>query len=506
MSCILCFTLMCYFTNLYFIPVASGWNLIMTLINNPVFIVWFRQDLRLSDNNAWLYGTCKQGKILPIYILDDKNSGQWQMGAASRWWLYHSLKSLNHQLSDNLCHAKGCAFSIIEQLVQELPVAGVYWNRCYEPWRINRDVLIKNMLKHKGIDVQSFSSSLLLEPHKLLKDDKQPYKVFTPLYKKFYCDKNIGDFFHAKASKSINYYQHNIIDLEELGLLPEKPWYLRMEQVWNPGESGAQARMQTFLASSLSGYKEGRDYPDLGKISGLSPHLHFGELSPRQVWCQVEENMSEQRVENDGRHFLRELVWREFSYSLLYHNPDMPTQNIHKKFDQFSWIKNAAHLKKWQSGQTGYPFVDAGMRELWETGSMHNRVRMVVASFLTKQLLIHWRCGQEWFWDTLVDADLANNSASWQWVAGSGADAAPYFRIFNPVTQGKKFDPEGLYVRRYVPEIRLLPNKYIHCPWEASEQVLKSSGVALGETYPNPIIDLKYARERALNAYTELAK
>ena len=287
-------------------------------------------------------------------------------------------------------------------------------------------------------------------------------------------------------------------------LLPDIPWHKKMEQYWQPGETGAHKRFEEFLDNGLKDYKEGRNYPARSNVSRLSPHLHFGEISPRQVWQDICARMIADRCERDGEHFLSELGWREFSYNLLYHFPELPRINLQKKFDRFPWRNDIDALKAWQRGQTGYPIVDAGMRELWGTGYMHNRVRMIVGSFLVKNLLLHWHHGEDWFWDTLVDADLANNSAGWQWIAGCGADAAPYFRIFNPVTQGRKFDSQGIYVRRYVPEISQLPDKYLHSPWEAPQEVLTQAGVRLGENYPAPIVDLKQSRERALAAFKYL--
>ncbi len=298
--------------------------------------------------------------------------------------------------------------------------------------------------------------------------------------------------------------KHQGLALENLCLLPTNAWHEKLRQYWQPGEAGAQTRLKEFLRNGLKDYKEGRNHPGKNHVSRLSPHLHFGEISPNDVWHTAKQKMVEVRCRTDGEHFLSELGWREFSYNLLYHFPDLPRVNLQKKFDAFPWRKDEEALKRWQKGQTGYPIVDAGMRELWETGYMHNRVRMIVGSFLIKNLMLHWHYGEEWFWDTLVDADLANNSASWQWIAGCGADAAPYFRIFNPITQGKKFDEDGEYVRRHVSELKHMPLKFLHNPWEAPEKILREAGVKLGVDYPLPMVNLGDSRERALKAFSNL--
>ena len=304
--------------------------------------------------------------------------------------------------------------------------------------------------------------------------------------------------------EDLDLQNHKRLALDDLKLIPDITWYEEMQTEWQPGEVGAQTCLRVFLENGLKGYKEGRNFPVRENVSRLSPYLHFGEISPNDVWHSAKSVMIMEQCENDGEHFLSEIGWREFSNTLLYHFPDIPRNNLQKKFDAFPWREDAAALRSWQSGQTGYPIVDAGMRELWQTGYMHNRLRMIVGSFLVKNLLLHWHHGEDWFWDTLVDADLANNAASWQWIAGCGADAAPYFRIFNPVTQGQKFDGTGAYVRRFVPELSKLPDKFLHNPWEAPEDVLEHAEVILDKNYPSPIVDLKLSRERALAAYKSL--
>lgn len=469
-------------------------------MTTPV-IIWFRQDLRLRDNLALLEAQKANRPVLPVYILDDENSGEWKMGGASRWWLHKSLSALNQSLDGHLYFAKGDAQKILSDIIQSTNAQTVYWNRCYEPWRIQRDTKIKNNLREQGINVQSFNSALLFEPQRTLKDDGTPYKVFTPFYKKG-CLVKAGEPRPPEAGpENLNLYAHKGLSLDDLGLLPDINWYGEMDKEWDPGEKGAQKRLDEFLEHGLKNYKEGRNFPAQHHVSRLSPHLHFGEISPYEVWHAAKVKMIADHCETDGAHFLSELGWREFSNNLLYYFPDLPRKNLQTKFDAFPWHEDKEALKRWQKGQTGYPIIDAGMRELWQTGYMHNRVRMIVGSFLVKNLLLHWHHGEEWFWDTLVDADLANNAASWQWIAGCGADAAPYFRIFNPVTQGQKFDPDGTYIRRFVPEIKTLPDKYLHCPWEAPPEILTGTGIILGQNYPKPIVDLKRSRERALEAF-----
>ena len=467
-----------------------------------IAIHWFRQDLRLSDNPAF-NAASKHDVVLPIYILDQENAGEFAMGAASKWWLHHSLKSLHASLKGNLSVYFGNPVDILTKIISRFNINAVYWNRCYEPWCIQRDAKIKDHLKAKGIKVESFNSSLLWEPWTINKNDGTPYKVFTPFYRKG-CLQAEPPRKPIAAPKKIKYRKdkENAVNIDKLQLLPKTRWDKQLEPHWKIGEEGAYLRFQQFLDEGLAHYKDGRNFPAKPYVSRLSPYLHFGEISPNQIWHAVRALSSDTHAD----HFCSELGWREFSYYQLYHNPDLPKKNLQSKFDHFPWKKNQKALKAWQMGQTGIPMVDAGMRQLWQTGFMHNRVRMITASFLVKNLLLHWHQGERWFWDTLVDADLANNSASWQWVAGCGADAAPYFRIFNPTTQGQKFDPEGTYIRQYIPEIASLPNKYLFSPWDAPESILEEAGIKLGTTYPKPIVDLKLSREAALKAFHSLKK
>ena len=469
-------------------------------------IHWFRQDLRLSDNPA-LDSAAQYETLIPIYILDEVNSGEFKMGAASKWWLHQSLTKLNESLDGKLLVYQGNPHEILNKLIEEQEVSYVTWNRCYEPWRIDRDKEIKRNFEDKNVTVESFSASLLWEPWTISKDDGTPYRVFTPFYKKGCLNSEEPRLPAGKVDLS-NLYSEDLSSdsITDLNLLPTIKWYESFEEEWNPGEIGAEQNLNSFLDSGLLNYKEGRNFPSQEFVSRLSPHLHFGEISPNEVWYRAKTKEGISGIEKSLAHFHSELGWREFSYYLLYHFPDLPNKNFQEKFDIFPWQENEEFLALWQKGNTGYPIVDAGMRELWQTGYMHNRLRMIVGSFLVKNLLIDWRFGERWFWDCLVDADLASNSASWQWVAGSGADAAPYFRIFNPITQGLKFDPEGEYTKKYVPELRDLPNKYLFSPWEAPENILADAGIELGKNYPKPMVDLKLSRETALEAFATTKK
>ena len=468
-------------------------------------LLWFRQDLRLKDNPALIHAVQNDYKILPVYILDTEHAGAYAPGGAKSWWLYKSLQCLNKNLDGNLVFRSGKADEIIPELLEQSGARAVFWNRCYEPWRIARDKALKSALeKNHNIDVQTFNASLLWEPWEIKNNQGEPYKVFTPFFRKG-CVQHSEPEKPEPAPAPISYADFSPRhDEGALNLLPSIQWYRKFEKYWEPGEDGAQKRLDEFLDNGLKGYKNKRNRPDLDNVSRLSPHLHLGEISPRDVWHAAQAKGRQAHWDGDMDTFLSELGWREFSYSQLYYNPDLMTKPLQEKFKTFPWRHSEKDLSAWQNGQTGIPIVDAGMRQLWETGWMHNRVRMIVASLLIKNMMIHWVEGENWFWDCLVDADLASNSASWQWVAGCGADAAPYFRIFNPVLQGKKFDPKGEYVRKFVPELTALPEKYIHAPWEAKKDDLEQAGIELGKTYPKPIVDLKTSRERALEAFKTL--
>ena len=468
----------------------------------PLHIHWFRQDLRLSDNPA-LAKCAVNGDVLPIFILDDCNAGSQEPGAVSRVWLHHSLLALNKSLNGALRVFKGNPIEIIPKLISETGANGVYWNRCYEPWQIERDRIIKLTLRDKNIECESFNGSLLWEPWDILKKDGTPYKVFTPFYRR--------GCLSAKEPRipisppddiTLSNKKIGMNDINDLELLPNLRWDQEVFEGWDIGEKAANLKVIDFIENRLHDYKDGRNFPSKKNVSRLSPHLHFGEVSPNQVWYTASHPKYMNSTGLD--HFLSELGWREFSHSLLYFFPNLPTESLQTRFETFPWIEDLDLLVRWKEGNTGFPIVDAGMRELWRTGYMHNRVRMIVGSFLVKNLRLHWNNGLDWFWDCLVDADLANNSAGWQWIAGCGADAAPYFRIFNPVLQGEKFDKDGIYTKQFVPELKDLPNKYLHCPWTAPETVLKAANVCLGKSYPHPIVDLKQSREAALKAVSDM--
>ena len=462
--------------------------------------MWFRHDLRITDNPA-LNEACRSGDVIPIYIQDNQNNQSKQIGSASKWWLHQSLISLNKDLDGGLITLTGDPKKIIPKLVNESGASSVVWNRNYEPWQITRDKNIKTKLEENGLKVKTFNGSLLWEPWKILNQSGTPYKVFTPFYRKGCLNADSPRIPEAKPKKINVVTLNDGFDVESLELMPKIEWYKTMEKTWSPGEEGAIKKLDRFLDGPVKFYKTDRDFPGIKGTSRLSPHLHFGEISPNQVWHAALLNQNIHKVGKDLFHFLSELGWREFSYYLLYHFPEITNKNFNTTFDNYPWSSVTSTFDAWKRGRTGVPIVDAGMRELWETGYIHNRVRMIVGSYLVKNLNIDWRDGEEWFWDCLVDADLAANCASWQWVAGSGADAAPFFRIFNPILQGEKFDKDGNYVRKYCPELSKLPNKYLHQPWEAPEAILNESEIVLGKDYPIPIVDLKESRKDALNKY-----
>lgn len=473
-------------------------------------LFWFKQDLRLNDNPGLHAALSGADNLILIFILDESDT---PIGRASLWWLHESLKALSdaiEALGGQLILRRGNPEKILLKILAENTIEKVFWNRCYEPQAIHRDTKLKAAIQQRGIDVASFNASLLFEPGSIKTQNGKPYKVFTPFWKKGCLEKvsHIPSLVPLpKLWPETTKCQSD--KLEDWQLLPASPnWAESFSQYWQPGEKGAANNLQRFLEVGIKGYKLLRNRPDLSHVSRLSPHLHWGEIAPWRVWEETEAvaKLDSALSYQDLEHFFSELGWREFSYNLMFHFPHITESNWRKAFDAFPWKNDQQALKKWQTGMTGYPIVDAGMRELWQTGWMHNRVRMITASFLIKDLMIDWRQGMAWFWDTLVDADLANNSASWQWVAGSGADAAPYFRVFNPVTQGERFDPDGAYVRRWCSELAGMPSQWIHKPWKASDDILKSSGVELGVDYPFPMVEHSMARIEALAAYKALPK
>jgi len=467
-------------------------------MTEQVVIHWFRRDLRLEDNPALL--SASHHTVLPIYILDETETPA--IGSASRWWLHHSLKSLNDSLGHRLSLYKGNSKEILLDLVERYSVKEIYWNQSYEPWWIKNDQEITDLLEGRGVEVHSFNGSFLIDPATLLKDNGTPYQVFTPFYEKClksFRSRSITPLERPSTTKIMK-DQEKSLSLDQLALKPPHSWAEKFKKYWDIGEEAAQKRLSDFLENGLNHYHKERDFPHKESTSRLSPYLHFGEISPQRVLWDVQQK----EMDDNAQKFITELFWREFSTYLLHHFPTLPHHNLQVKFNGFPWEENHTLLEGWQKGQTGYPIIDAGMRELWQTGFMHNRVRMLVASFLTKNLLIPWQTGAAWFSDCLVDADLASNSASWQWVAGCGMDAAPYFRIFNPVLQSSKFDPKGDYIYQYVPELKNLPAPYLFSPWDAPQHVLEKAGIVLGATYPYPIVDFKLSRERALEIFSGL--
>lgn len=456
--------------------------------------MWFRQDLRLSDHPA-LTAAAAAGAVIPLYILDDDTPGDWRMGGASRWWLHHSLTSLMKNVP--LLLRRGRADDVLAQVLQGSGAGAVYFTRDYAPWSGALEQRIKSDCERKGVACHRYGGFLLHEPESVRNGSGDYYKVYTPFSRACFAKEEPRS---ARPKPDVNWATHSLggQQLTDFNLLPTAPnWSVSFEESWQPGEPGATERLIAFLEEGLKGYADGRDRPDQSFTSRLSAHLHWGEISPHQVWQTTRQAMeaSGGTLDRDGEKFLKEVLWREFSYHLLHHNPDFPTTPFRREFADFPWVRDDAALRRWQRGETGYPIVDAGMRELWATGIMHNRVRMIVASFLIKHLLLPWQEGERWFWDTLVDADIGANSASWQWVAGCGADAAPYFRIFNPILQGMKFDPDGAYVRRWVPELKDVPTDVIHKPWELALPP---------RSYPPPMVDHDKARARALAALATL--
>ena len=471
-------------------------------------IVWFRNDLRVADNPA-LDAAAKSGRpILPLYVLDE-TPGLRALGDAQRWWLDGSLRSLTGQLAKlglRLVLRRGPAASIIQELARATGAGAVFWNRRYDRPGRDRDQTLKADLKAADVAVESFNGSLLSEPWALKTGSGRHYQVFTPFWKALLADAVIEAPLAAPSGPLPTAPAPPSDDLADWRLTPTKPdWAGGLRENWTPGSDSAAALLWNFLSSGLSGYGEGRNRPDLPNTSRLSPHLHWGEISPRQVWRATKIHAAAHPgAEADSMAFLRELGWRDFAHVLLFHADSLVDREIKPEFARFPWRRWPEGLEAWKRGRTGYPIVDAGMRELWHTGWMHNRVRMIVASFLIKDLLADWREGERWFWDTLVDADPANNPASWQWVAGCGADAAPFFRIFNPVLQGEKFDPLGAYVRHWVPELAKLPNDLIHQPWRVNAAQSRVTGFKPGKDYPEPIVDHGEARDAALAALASL--
>jgi deoxyribodipyrimidine photo-lyase len=462
-------------------------------------LIWLRQDLRLADNPA--LAAAAPGPVVLAFVLDE--DGPWRPGGATRWWLHHSLAALSQALTargNRLVLLKGDALAEIPRLAATIGATAVHWNRRWEPGEPAREAEMARRLAASGIGHRAFAADLLFEPGTVRTKTGGSFQVFTPFWRAALALPESARPLPSPAALSLPPGVPDGMALDALGLMPAIPWWRTMAETWQPGEDGAAARLADFLDHGLEAYDRERDRPDHDGTSMLSPHLALGEISPRQIWHAVRTRAPSTGAET----FLKELGWREFSHQLIASFPDLATAPLQPAFAAFPWAEDDAALAAWCQGRTGFPIVDAGMRQLWATGWMHNRVRMIVGSFLVKDLLLPWQAGERWFWDTLVDANAAANAASWQWVAGCGADAAPYFRVFNPITQGEKFDPAGSYVRRWVPELAGLPDQYIHKPWEAPPLILAGARVRLGVSYPAPMVDHAKARLRALAAYAEI--
>jgi len=481
---------------------------------SPV-IYWFRDDLRLHDNPA-LDKASQNGPVICVFILPEpggeKQTGPLcqtdRLGGAGRVWLAQALKDLNRQLGGNLLVCTGPPLAVLQEIAANSGAGQLFITRRYSPEQRSEDAEITKSLNRKGITVTVCSGHLLWEPEEISKNDGSPYKVFTPFYRRGCLAASPPR--HPLPAPKLEFAPHPVksLPLDEWGLLSGRDWETAIAAHWDISTNGASRALSAFTgqhnADGLNNYAEGRNFPAKQAVSRLSPYLRFGQISAHQAWYEAAQNRRADDRQLDI--FRSELGWREFSYSLLTFNPELKSVPLQARFSAFEWEDNHEHLLAWQRGLTGYPIVDAGMRELWQTGYMHNRVRMIVGSFLVKNLLLHWHHGEAWFWDCLFDADPASNTASWQWIAGCGADAAPYFRVFNPITQGQKFDPDGSYTRRFVPELAGLPDKYLFNPCEAPGLVLREAGIRLGDTYPAPIVDAKASRIRALDRFARLPR
>ena len=479
-----------------------------------VTLVWFRHDLRLDDNQA-LAAAAARGRVVPVFIWAPEEEAPWEPGAASRWWLHHSLEKLSASLAKAgtpLVIRRCPSLDALRALAKEYAATHVAWNRRYEPAVVKRDTIIKKALVADGLGAESFNGGLLFEPVHVKTKQGNPYQVFTPFWRALLTlpepSEPVAAARKLTAAEPVKRAAGSL-DVGELDLLPAIDWAPTMRKTWSPGEAGATKRLEVFLARGLTTYGTQRDRPDHEGTSALSPHLHFGEISVRRVWHAVRQAVGgypAAKITGSPEVYLREIGWREFASHLLYHFPHTTDAPLRADYTRFPWVKDPVGLRAWQRGRTGYPVVDAGMRQLWATGWMHNRVRMIVASFLVKDLRVTWLEGARWFWDTLVDADLAANTLGWQWAAGCGADAAPYFRVFNPTSQGTKFDPDGEYVRTWVPQLARLPAALVHVPSEADERTLERAGITLGRDYPDRIVDHAEARKLALDALKQMSR
>jgi deoxyribodipyrimidine photo-lyase len=470
-------------------------------MNKNIGVVWLRDDFRLIKNDALIYASKNHEYVCALYIYKKKD---FQNRSAQRWWLFESLKNFKKELDELniiLEVVEADYYKEIFEVILKKKNFSIYWNKVYEPQFLLFDQKVSNSLKTKNINFKIFKGNFLNESHEIKKNDNTPFKVFTPFWKtaeKFYLDKGFLKTENIKIKNKKIKFLDKSIKFEKI--LKGKKWYKKFENFWKPSEKEAIKNIKNFIKDGIIEYDQNRNIPGIEGTSKISPYLAFGQIHVETIWEEC------QKIQNKGngyRKYINELGWREFSHSLINYFPEMLKGNLRKNFDNFPWISNAKHLTAWKRGMTGYPIVDAGMRELFETGWMHNRVRMITGSFLVKHLRIHWQEGEKYFRDCLLDFNEANNVAGWQWVAGCGADAAPYFRIFNPILQGEKFDPEGSYIKRWVPELNKLPKKFIHKPWELDEKITKFE---LGKTYPEPIVIHEVARKAALEAFQKIKK
>jgi len=469
-------------------------------VGTPLTAVWFRRDLRLEDHPA-LDAAVRRGAVLPLYVHDATSLP----GSASGWWLHHSLKALEGALCKKgvaLQLLQGDPIECLPHVVRQAGVSAIYWNHGYSPAEAAQEARVRYLLEADGVEVRTFKSGLLFEPDEVCTRQGGPFKVFTPFWRQALTLSEGAPVLPAPRSlRGPDRSLPGALTVEDLKLPGAADWAAGFAEEWTPGEAGAKKRLNQLLAGPLDQYDRARDLPAEPGTSRLSPHLHYGEISVRQVCAAVTEAMADGPV-RAAEVFLSQLGWREFAHHLLHYFPHTLDQPLRSEFKRFPWRNDPAGWKAWTTGRTGFPLVDAGMRQLWRTGWMHNRVRMIAASFLVKDLLISWQDGAAWFADTLVDADAANNILGWQWTAGCGADAAPYFRVFNPARQGQRFDLEGTYIRRWIPELREFPARWIHAPHEAPESAREQYAAG----YPAPIIDHAAARLRALEAYASIRR
>ncbi len=483
-------------------------------MSGGTIVVRFASDLRLSDNPALYHAVEEGASVVALFVWAPEEEADWPPGGAHRWWLHSTLQALSKDLDEaglQLILRAGSSPSVLAEVVEATGARAVFWNTRHTPAAKGADATLRRSLEEAGTEVRSYPGYLLHDPDAIETSAGGPYRVFSPFWRKAKDQLHVGEPLPRPSFSGLTPLNDvpGSDELKSFGLTPEArdgvDWASGLREAWTPGEKGAQRALRDFVDNRLIDYVESRDRPDLNGTSRLSPYLHHGELSPRQVWHAVQDWVQNGPMRKAADGFLEEIGWREFSYHVLHHYPHTLTEPLNDKFESFPWREDEEGLRRWQQGKTGFPIVDAGMRQLWDTGWMHNRVRMIVASFLTKDLLVHWHEGARWFWDTLADGDLANNTMGWQWSAGCGADAQPYFRVFNPESQATRHDPRGDYIRAWIPELRSVPDEYIHRPWDAPEAIRDEAGLDASGGYPSPIVDHSRARKRALEAYEGLS-